>query len=111
MNGTMGRIYGGDPNYVHIPDGTRREVGLEVALAADREMRLAAALAAKKADGPLCPGCYMIALFNAAVELAKANGHDLKELGRTMANAYTLLAEKGEGAEGTEEINIILDPD
>lgn len=54
-------------------------------------------------DKALCPGCYMIALFDAAVELAKREGQPVQELGASMAELFTKLAEQGE-YRATEEM-------
>lgn len=108
-NGTDGRVYGGDSSLVHIPDGSRAEVGETVANYLDLQMRILARQNGKAWEGPLCPGCYMIALFNAAIHLAKANGQPLTELGRTMAHAFQKLAEGAGGL--TEEIEVMLDPE
>lgn len=109
QNGTQGRVYGGDANLVHIADGTRKDVGKAVAEYLEDEM-LTRAFAAGQHTGTLCPGCYMIALFNAAIHLAEANGQSITELGNTMSKAFAKLAEKP--ASGlTEEIEVILDDD
>lgn len=108
-NGTDGRVYGGDTALVHIADGTRRAMGETVADYLDYEMRHSARVQGKNAEGLLCPGCTMIALFNAAVKLAEDNGQPLTELGRTMSAAFAKLAENPDAA-GTEEIDVILDP-
>jgi hypothetical protein len=113
-DGTDGRVYGGDPNLIHVPDGLRREAGRRVAKAVDFVMRAISNRIPwpQRATKLLCPGCYMIVLFNAAVYLAKANGQPLSELGRTMAAAFTHLAETAEIGvpAGLEEIEVILDP-
>jgi hypothetical protein len=56
---------------------------------------------------PLCPGCYMVALFNAAVTLAKENGQSLTELGNSMAQAFAELA--AGGPDRTESIHVVRD--
>ncbi len=115
QDGTLGRVYGGDCNLVHIKDGMRMEVGAQLADALDTQIRLKAMAQGKlnAADfdsKPLCPGCFMIALFNVAIHLADANGQSRTELGRTMAQAFAKLADNP--AEGlTEEIEVILDND
>lgn len=110
---------GGDDNYVHIPDGKRAEVGADLARLTDKVIRVFDLESGVDPSGfydpqryvkPLCPGCYMIALFNAAVELAKANGQSLKELGLTMAQAFVELANDPK-AGVTEEIEVFLDKD
>lgn len=112
MSGTDGRVYGGDCNLVHIADGTRAEVGKAVATFLEKEMRARAALAGKPSalDVDLCPGCVMIALLDAAIHLADANGQSRTELGATLGKAFAVLA--ANPASGcTEEIEVILDPE
>lgn len=110
-NGTEGRVYGGDCNLVHIKDGERSKVGELTAHALDAMMRTLAARQGNETENKaLCPGCYMIALFNAALILARKNGQPVSELAHTMAAAFTKLASNvGEGL--TEEIEVILDND
>jgi hypothetical protein len=119
-NGTLGRVYGGDPELVHIPDGQRADVGHELAKEADaiiREFGIAKAGKSLKNyyDKPICPGCYMVAGFNMLVVLAQKNGQSLTELGNTMSRAFGKLAECGELLDSNamaciEEIEVILDP-
>src|SRR5579883_2875391 len=100
-NGNDGRTYGGDPALVHIPDHHRADVGAAIASNLEAMMRLLGTLGvghdAKPASGtdPLCPGCYMIALFDATVTLAERTGQDVRELGASMAQLFTQLAEAG----------------
>jgi len=95
-HGTDGRTYGGDPTLVHIEDHHRHDVGRKVAAFLDSLMR-------RKSEPPkpdtadLCPGCYMIALLDASIYLAQANGQPLSELAASMSHAYALLA-KSEAA-------------
>lgn len=107
LKGTLGRVYGGDADKVHIADGQRGAFGSRVADFIDREMRADDPDAGTK---PLCPGCYMIALVAAAMHLAERNGQSPVELGRTMAHAFTGVAELAERAEAplvpSEEILI-----
>lgn len=111
-DGTEDRVYGGDPNLIHIPDGQRREAGRRAAAAIDFIMRAMSNRVPwpQRATKLLCPGCYMILLFNAAVALAKANGQPLSELGRTMSAAFARLSD-GLNEEGIEEIAVLLDPE
>lgn len=121
MSGTNGRVYGGDPGLVHIPDGERAEVGQWLAGMLGKGMRVRAVLQkaqpgeegarwAEHQAMPLCPGCYMVALFNAAVALAKESGQPLAELGRSMAGAFNALADCPEGdAACIESIQVKLD--
>lgn len=114
-NGTNGRVYGGDPDLIHIEDGQRNRMGQVMAESLDDKMREMAVLAHsrtfREAFGDqkqdLCPGCYMVAGFDMMIHLARANGQDLKELGRTMAAAYAHLA-NCDTAECIESIEVIL---
>lgn len=117
QQGTDGRVYGGDCNLVHIADGQRRRLGQGIANEVSLIIRNEAAARYATPEGklkaytnPLCPGCYMIALFNAAITLADENGQSREELGRTMALAFAKIADRPfEGL--TEEIEVILDKD
>lgn len=123
--GTEGRVYGGNPALIHVMDGTRAELGEYIAGKVAAEMRIGAVLdgtrslaqaygteghplSPTKDAQKLCPGCYMVVLFNAAVKLAQENGQSLSELGNSMAEAFRKLAEGGSGA--IEEIEVLLDP-
>lgn len=114
-NGTAGRTYGGDPSLVHIPDHHRTDVGRAIANELESLMRLLGSLGvgheakSPEADDPLCPGCYMIALFDAAVILAERTGQDVRELGASMAGLFTGLAEGGK-YQPTEEMIIVCVP-
>lgn len=119
-DGTDGRVYGGDPNLIHVPDGKRRLAGSQAAIAIDGIMRAISNRIPwpQRAFKLLCPGCYMIVLFNAAIFLAQRNGQPLTELGRTMARAFTKLADDAEVKRGfdpsdalVEEIEVMLDPE
>ncbi len=112
-NGTDGRVYGGDPELVHVPDGQRKEVGNALAAVADTIIRQMGQRSYDNPSLPLCPGCYMVVGFNMMVELAKANGQSLQELGNTMSKAFSILAGQGvldSNACLLEEIEVILDP-
>jgi hypothetical protein len=100
----MTEVYRNDAARVHIPDGQRVDVGRDTADFIDVEMR---SFSRASIDTPLCPGCYMVAVFNCAVQLAKQNGQSLKELGRSMACAFEALANGGESE--IESIRVILD--
>jgi hypothetical protein len=111
QNGTLNRVYGGDCNLVHIADKTRAAVGISIA--ADIEeviVNLAEKQGVNTEGKKLCPGCYMIALFNAAITLADRNGQSRTELARSMAHAFTKLA-LNPTAGLTEEIEVLLDND
>lgn len=85
----------------------------------DLQMRHAAAQLAKDdikqlSDAynlPLCPGCYMVALFNAAITLAERNGQSLRELGNSLGDAFKQLAMDGGHPESIESITVQLDSD
>jgi hypothetical protein len=118
QNGTNGRVYGGDPALVHIQDGQRTFVGRYVANQLEHYMRAAAAAARKPEQDmdpwtlPLCAGCYMVAIFNASVFLAKDSGQSLSELGRTMSAAFAALIDYPDGdPDCIESINVMLDPE
>ena len=111
-------IYRGREDRVHIADGKRAEVGAELAHELDAVMRNRAhfddGLSAAEAFGDdghaplkLCPGCYMVALFNAAVTLAKENGQSLSELGNTLAAEFAALAAGGPAT--IESVRVIED--
>lgn len=114
---TQQMVYRGDEALVHIPDGERVEVGQYLAQRLDDEMRDRAGdtghwfprFDGAQAAKPLCPGCYMVAVFNCAVALANDNGQSLTELGRSLACAFDALA-KG-GAAAIESIQVKLDSD
>lgn len=105
--GSHDRVYGGDPNLVHIPDGTRRDVGRKMAY----DLTLAMLQGSETATygKALCPGCYMIAGFNMLVTLARENGQNVRELALSMAHAFDKLASAGDYSV-TEEIEVMLDP-
>lgn len=113
-NGTLGRVYGGDPTLVHVPDGKRGELGIALAQDLDHLMRVGAENRTphERATQKLCPGCYMIVMFNALVHLARQNGQPLDELARTMQEAFARLLETENAInELLEEIAIIVDPE
>ncbi len=111
----MTKVYRGKPEYVHIQDGERAVLGRTVAGALDRLIRANAAATSKPEDdiaawdNPLCPGCYMVAVFNCAIELARRNGQSLTELGNSLGNAFKQLAMDGDYAESIESIEVQLD--
>lgn len=112
-NGTLGRVYGGDCELIHVRDGHRTGVGRAIAAEIDMAMcREALASGTRSwnqvATQQLCPGCYMVVGFNAMVTLARSNGQSLSELGRTMAAAFSRLAECQTDA-CIEEILVLLD--
>lgn len=99
MSGTYGRKYGGDPDYAHVPDGQRNMVGLSVADYVSLVIRSMDVDATPLT--PVCPGCYMVVLFNAALELARRNGQDIDELARSMSHVFQTMREP------TEEIEVL----
>ncbi len=110
------RIYGGDSQLVHVKDGTRAIFGARVAEAISQMMRDQAVAdglkSREEADAQaLCPGCYMIVLFNAAVALACANGQSLAGLGHTMTLAFNELRQRAElgMANCKESIHVFID--
>lgn len=103
--GTNGRVYGGDPTLVHVPDHHRTDMGDGVAQMLDSAMRMVAKIQGTNDRGTLCPGCYMIVLFDAAVKLAQKNGQPVQELGHSMADLFQKLAFDGE-FKPTEEMVI-----
>ena len=114
-NEQTGMVYRGACDLVHIADGKRAEFGEELARELDAMMRNAAiesgaitpAQAWDAGALKLCPGCYMVALFNAAVALAKDNGQSMSELGRSMSAAFAELAIGG--PDRIESIAVRLD--
>lgn len=113
-NGTEGRVYGGDCNLIHVADGQRANMGELLAQELDYKMRDGAFMSGARdykqaIDQQLCPGCYMIVLFNASVTLAKNNGQSLNELADSMIAAYQRLKECGDKDACIEEIAVILD--
>lgn len=95
--GTDGRVYGGDERLVHIKDGQRANMGAKLAIALDSMMRADAIADGLKTPEdaeiePLCPGCYMVTAYDMLVHLAVQNGQDLREMARSMANAFAMLA-------------------
>lgn len=115
FGGTLGRVYGGDCNLIHVADGNRKNVGHAAAQFIDGRMREDAFKEGRRSyteakEQALCPGCYMVVGFNTMVELAKANGQSLAELGRTMATAFKKL-EQCQTDACIEEITVMLDPD
>lgn len=116
-DGTQGRVYGGDPNLIHVKDGKRRDFGDMLADVVDMHMRYGPlgagdTKARERAFKKLCPGCYMIVMFNALITLAERNGQPLSELAATMAAAFeTLIGEEDYSKAYTEEIEVLLDPE
>lgn len=115
-NPTEGRVYGGDCVLIHIADGERADMGAWLAARLDQRMRLDAIAESRRTESEaesqdLCPGCYMVVLFNAAVELAKHNRQSLRELGASMAAAFQQLVDNPNADEANiESIGVVLDP-
>src|SRR6476469_7412192 len=116
--GTQGRVYGGNPNLVHVPDGMRSKLGKRAAHDVDTSIRMVAAskmVEQQKSfkaawQQPLCPGCYMVVGFNMMLTLAQRNGQSITEMARTMKNAFARL-EECQSPECIEEILVLLDPE
>lgn len=108
MNNSRKMVYRGREDRVHIADGCRANMGDRLASVLESMIREDAEEFDSGAyDKPLCPGCYMTALFNAAVATARNNGQSLRELGRTLAGEFSRLAEGG--ADRVESVNVVLD--
>lgn len=111
-DGTDGRVYGGNPNVIHIDDGKRAEMGEVLAVGLESMMRQnyqGPRTNEQRQTQPLCPGCFMIAGFNMLLVLADKNGQSRTELARTMRNAFDQLLQNPE-AGLTEEMEIVMDP-
>jgi hypothetical protein len=105
-------VYRGRPEFVHIEDGQRAAMGRMVARLLSDEIRAAAFRQGNKDayDIPaVCPGCYMVAVFNCAIELARLNGQSLTELARSLGTAFQSLAQDGAYSESIESIEVQLD--
>lgn len=75
-----------NPDRLHFDDGTHKRAGEELAARLDAMMR--AANPDASADAQLCPGCYMLTLFNASLYLAAQNGQDPRQLAATMERVF-----------------------
>jgi hypothetical protein len=111
-NGTDGRVYGGDPNLIHVPDGKRADLGAALATDLDRLMRVGAQNRTlhEQATQRLCPGCYMVVAYDMLVTLALRNGQPLPELARAMRDAFDRLLQDSSDPL-MEEILILMDPE
>jgi len=116
MAGTEGRVYGGDCKLVHVADKERTQMGEYVAVEMEDLIRDAAYKNGSRTWNQsrtqrLCPGCYMVVGFNALVTLANDNRQSLRELGLSMAKAFTKLAEcpPDQMEQCIEEIQVVLD--
>lgn len=109
--GTLGRVYGGDPDLIHAKDGTRAAHGEAIADAIDERLRHYAEnrTDAERASQLVCPGCYMVVGFNALTELARRNGQPMRELALSMAAAFQALADGG--PDRIEEITVLSQPE
>jgi hypothetical protein len=111
----MSQVYRGCAQLVHIEDGHRAVMGRELATQLDFAIRQRAAEVQEDEstgnpwNDPLCPGCYMVAVFNCAVELARRNGQSLTELGNSLAGAFKLLADSPDDHNVIESIEVQLD--
>lgn len=120
----MSQVYRGNPDLVHVQDGQRALIGSKLADHLDFAVRRNALDATDDygvmgdiLKNPLCPGCYMVVLFNAAIATARRNGQSLSELGNSLGNAFlelarTATADVGYQADARiEEIEVRLDSD
>lgn len=103
-NGTEGRVYGGDPNLLHIPDGQREAFGIDVANYAIQKLREING----GSDLKPCPGCCNVVVFNVALELARQSGQSVTEMAASLSLAFTQISTNSK--QSLEEIEIILDP-
>lgn len=113
-NPTCSRIYGGDPSLVHIADGQRRKVGAWLSGQLDERMRFDAMRDGRRSTleataQDLCPGCFMVAVVNAAITLAVCNGQSIRELSQSLSAAFQQIADDP-SAPDIESINVLLDP-
>lgn len=110
QDGTQGRVYGGDPDLIHIPDHHRKDVGKALADNLDGTMRLLAiqgqGIEFDDRTKALCPGCYMIAGIDMLLVLADRYGQDRRELALTLAEAFTKLA-VDPTADLIEEVHVV----
>jgi len=121
LSATLGRVYGGADNLIHVTDGQRGAMGQRVAEYASEQMRWQAVMdgnrtIAQAKEQALCPGCLMVVMFNATVALSRANGQSTKELARSMIGAYAKLLQAETCVDDKkdaliEEILVILDKD
>lgn len=114
MSGTLGRVYGGDKNLIHIKDGTRNLVAKFLAMTLNSAMRREAVGRGERTNDEaalqkLCPGCYMVVGYDMLVALAKQNNQSLVELGATMSAAFQRLAiDAAAGEEHVEREDIVV---
>lgn len=113
-NATCQRIYGGDAGLIHIEDGQRKKIGAWLASQLEDRMRVDARLDGRRSaieavEQNLCPGCFMVALVNAATTLAVRNGQSLSELGRSLCGAFQQMIDSPDAFD-MESIMVMLDP-
>lgn len=84
-------VYRGDPNYTHIEDGKRVEMGKIMAGLMEASIRTDAWSRGAPSDKKVCPGCYMTAGYNMLVALARESDQDMNELADTMIAAFKAL--------------------
>jgi hypothetical protein len=101
----MTNVYRGQPALVHIRDGERAAVGKRLSNDLNERVR---DNAGAWDDRPLCPGCYMVAILNCAIETARANGQSLSELGNSLGEAFLKLA-RDSSPDAIEAIEVVLD--
>lgn len=87
-------LYPDRPELVHTPDERRIAFSYEVADFIEAGMRRDAAAVGKEAEGPLCPGCFMTTLLNAAMIMARRHNLSPEELGATLGHEFFEIAAK-----------------
>lgn len=112
-NGNDGRVYGGDAELIHVKDGMRATAGIAVADFVDTLMRAKVENRTdeERADQALCPGCYMVVMFNAMMSLADRTGQPRKELIASMVGALKEFSADPDSEALREEICVLLDPE
>ncbi len=105
-------IYRGDPHLIHVSDGKRNMAGEHLAAVLTTQMRLNAENRDphERASQRLCPGCYMVVVFDLALHLADQNGQSRRELAHSMIGAFSRLLDEPD-MRGVEDIHVYLDPE
>jgi len=100
-------VYRGDPNFTHIEDGKRVEMGRVMAGMMEASIKVDAWSRGEPSDKPPCPGCYMTASYNMMIALAKESGQSMDELADTMIEAFKQLKK---GVTEREYVDVIRKP-
>lgn len=90
-----GLVYRKRPERCHIVNDGHKMMGERMANWLELQMRKGAEESIGKEDAwklLICPGCYMEVVFYAAISLAQRAEQSTRELGRTMAQGFTMLA-------------------